>query len=556
MLNEYFTNAALEKTILTWQKEYPELLDVSVIGESYEKRPIWLLTLTQKKTGLAEEKPAIWIDANIHATEITGTTVALNVAYTLLHEYAQKPEIHRLLDNAVYYIVPRVNPDGAEAVLSKNPRLLRSGVRPYPYIDKEEGLHIQDVDGDGRILQMRLKDPNGDWKAHPEFPDLLVKRQPADLEGEFFRLFREGLLEYFDGYLIKSARPIAGLDFNRNFPFEWKPEGDQTGAGPFPGSEPEIHALLNFITSHANINLALTYHTFSRVILRPFSTRPDDQMETSDLWVYKKIGALGTHFTGYRSVSTYHDFLYHPKEVTTGAFDDWMYDHLGIFAFTVELWDLPTEAGIENRGFAEWFREHPVEDDEKIFTWIKQHTGDQGYVPWYPFDHPQLGKIELGGWNSLFTWTNPPAAYLEAEITRNVPFAIEIGKLLPQIEIKTLRVSPLGEDAFSIHLVVENKGYLPTYTSAQGKKRAITRPLRVKLILPDEVSLIEGKLQPELGFLEGRANKSMSTAVFASSPTDNRAWAAWVVRGKSGSRLQVDLFGERGGTIHHEIVLP
>ena len=90
------------------------------------------------------------------------------------------------------------------------------------------------------------------------------------------------MIEDFDGYLIKVARQPEGLDFNRNFPFQWRPEGEQQGAGPYPASEPEIKALVDFIVAHPNINVGLTYHTYSRVILRPFSTKADEEMETDD----------------------------------------------------------------------------------------------------------------------------------------------------------------------------------------------------------------------------------------------------------------------------------
>ena len=111
------------------------------MAESYEKRPIWLLTLTNQATGPDTEKPAVWIDANIHATEITGTTTALHLAHTLLEGYGKDERITRLLDQGVYYIVPRLNPDGAALALADKPRYIRSGVRPYPWQDKEDGLH-------------------------------------------------------------------------------------------------------------------------------------------------------------------------------------------------------------------------------------------------------------------------------------------------------------------------------------------------------------------------------------------------------------------------------
>ena len=394
--NHYFTNQELEKTIQGWIKKYPNLISLQSIGESFEKRPLWLITLTNSLNGPDTEKPAVWLDANIHATEISGTTIALHIAHTLLSGYGKDERITRLLDNGAYYILPRVNPDGAQLAMAKVPRYIRSGVRPYPWPEKDDGLHEMDIDGDGRILQMRIKDPTGDWKVSSLDPRLLEKRSPTEYGGEYYRIFPEGKLENFDGYQIKIAAPPEGLDFNRNFPFEWRTEGEQHGAGPYPTSEPEIKAMVDFVVKHPNINLAVTYHTYSRVILRPFSTKADDDMETNDLWTYKKIGQIGTDLTGYRNVSIFHEFKYHPKEVITGGFDDWVYDHLGAFAFTIELWDLPTEAGIKDRKFIEWYRDHPHEQDLQILKWVDEHAAKGAYVDWYEFDHPQLGQSRAG----------------------------------------------------------------------------------------------------------------------------------------------------------------
>lgn len=544
-LGQYFTNEQLQTTITNWQREKADLLEVREIGRSHEGRPIFLLVVTDQNTGPDTNKPAVWIDANIHATEITGTTVALGIAYTLLSGYGTDPEINDLLERSVYYILPRMNPDGAALCLAEKPKYLRSGVRPYPYEEPEEGLHYEDIDGDGRILEMRISDPNGDWKKHPEFPELLIKRGPAESGAEYFRIFREGLLEEFDGYLIKIPRPLEGLDYNRNFPFDWKPEADQMGAGPYPGSEPEIRAVLDFISTHPNINLAITYHTFSRVILRPFSTKPDEEMETADLWIYQQIGEEGQRQTGYRCVSTYHDFLYHPKEVTTGAFDDWMYDHLGIFAYTVELWDLPTEAGIKDRKFIDWFRLHPVEDDVKIYRWAKEQLGDDGYVPWYSFEHPQLGKVELGGWNSIYTWRNPPTTLLTQEVERNIPFALWLGKLLPHLQTHTSEAQKISENTYHINLVVENSGFLPTCTSVQSKKRKAARPVHFEIELPPGVRLLEGKRKVAADHLEGRSNKLMSATIWSQSPTDNRCRVEWVVEAAPGTKLSISIKSDR-----------
>ena len=552
--NHYFTNDELAALLPELTEAYPHLVTLSKLGESYEKRPIWLVTITNQASGADHEKPAVWIDANIHATELAGATTAMHIIQTLLEGYGKDDRITRLVDKGVYYIVPRLNPDGAAQALAVTPHFIRSGVRPYPWKEKDEGLHEQDIDGDGRILQMRFPDPNGDWKVSALDPRMMEKRGPAEYGGQYYRILSEGLLEDFDGYLIKLARPVEGLDFNRNYPFEWRPEGEQHGAGPYPASEPEIKAQLDFISSHPNINLAITYHTFSRVILRSYSTKSDEDMEADDLWVLKKIGAVGTQLTGYRSVSTYHDFRYHPKEVTTGAFDDWIYDHLGIFAFTIELWDLPTEAGIKDRKFIDWFRDHPHEEDLQIIKWIDENHPD-AYVNWYPFEHPQLGKLELGGWNELYSWRNPPPGFMGAEAARNIPFALALGDMLPKLTIHTLQVTSLGNHDYRINLVIENTGFLPTYTSKQGQKRKAVRPVRCELELPEAVSLVNGRRRVEIGHLEGRSNKLDAAALWASSPTDNRARVEWVIHTAEPATLQLHILSERAGTIHQSIEL-
>jgi len=552
----YYTNDEIELEIHAWQKAYPGLIEVRELGRSFEKRPIWLLVLTNQASGKDSEKPAVWIDANIHATEITGTSTAMHIAATLLAGYGTDEQATRLLDQGVYYIVPRLNPDGAALALAAQPKYIRSGVRMYPWPERDDGLHEQDVDGDGRILQMRIEDPSGDWKISKLDARLMQKREPHEHGGHYFRLMQEGLIENWDGFTVRAARKPEGLDFNRNYPFEWRTEGDQPGAGPYPASEPEIRAQVDFIVSHPNINIAITYHTFSRVILRSYSTKADDEMETADLWVLKKMGELGTKITGYRSVSTFHDFKYHPKEVTTGAFDDWMYDHLGAYAFTIELWDLPTAAGIENRKFMEWFREHPHEEDLKILKFIEENSAPGSYVNWYEFKHPQLGKVELGGWDFMYTWRNPPAALLATEVERNTPFALALGEMLPHLAIKEVIVKTLEAGAYQLTVHVENSGFLPSSTSEQGKKRKAMRPVRIELETPAGMDLATGKRRVELGHLQGRSNKLDVATVWVDYDTDNRARAEWTLRGKPGDRITIHLRSERAGTIHKTIALP
>lgn len=552
--NRFFTNQELEDTLNEWAAAYPRLMVMNTLGNSYEGRPIWLLTVTNQQTGADTDKPAVWLDANIHATEIAGTTTTLRILHTLLSGYGQDPAITRLLDGSVYYIVPRLNPDGAALAMADIPQYIRSGVRPYPWEERAEGLHNQDIDNDGRILTMRIPDPNGDWKISSLDERLMERRGPDEYDGQYYRLLPEGFLEDFDGYQIKMARSYQGLDFNRNFPVSWRPENEQRGAGPYPGSEPEIKAVLDFITSHTNINAGITYHTYSGVILRPPSLHPDDQMDAQDLWTYKAIAKRGSDLTGYPAVSVYHDFRYHPKEVISGVFDDWLFNNLGVFGFTVEQWDIVGRAGIKDRKFIEWMRDHPHEDDYKILKWADENAAAGAYVLWYEFDHPQLGKVELGGWNNMYTWRNPPHHFMGEESERNVPFALALGQMLPHLEIHTLEVKQVGVNTYALNLVLDNSGFFPTYTSNQGKQRSAMRPVRVELELPEGVELLNGRSKNKIGHLEGRSNKLGQTFMQA-TPTDNRARLEWTVNAPAGSKLLLKILSDRAGSIQRQVVL-
>ncbi len=116
---------------------------------------------------------------------------------------------------------------------------------------------MEDVDRDGRILTMRLPDPHGAWKAYPQDPRLLVRRDPTETGGRYYRLLTEGRMEGYDGVLIPLAPRRERLDLNRNFPLNWRQENQQQGAGPYPTSEPEVRAMVHFIMDHPNITGAL-----------------------------------------------------------------------------------------------------------------------------------------------------------------------------------------------------------------------------------------------------------------------------------------------------------
>ena len=419
--NRYYKYDELTELLRAFVAEYPKLVQLESVGKSSEGRDIWLVTVSNSETGSHADKPAFWCDGNIHASEVSASTSVLYILNKLATEYGKEDQVTRALDTRAFYLVPRVGPDGAEWALETPPRVVRSSTRPYPYDEEDPyGLERSDIDGDGRILNIRVKDPNGPWKISVEEPRLLQRREPGETGGVYYRLLPEGLIHNFDGFTMVRHKSPQGLDMNRNFPSAWRLEAEQYGAGPFPTSEPEIHAVVAAICKRPNICGAVAFHTFSGVHLRPPSRMPDDDIPPEDLWTFKKIGEAATRLTGYPAVSTFHDFKYHPKETITGLFDDWMYEHRGVYSWTTEIWSPQRQAGITDYKFIEWDREHPFSDDIKMLAWSDTKLDRNGYVDWYPFNHPQLGEVELGGWNSQYAFRNPPLKYLENEVA---PFA-------------------------------------------------------------------------------------------------------------------------------------
>lgn len=553
----YYGYDDLTRILKAFAKKRPDLVKLQSLGHSYEGRDIWLAEVTRFESGAAEDKPALWVDGNIHASEVSPSSACLYLIHTLVEGYGKDAEITRCLDTRAFYICPRINPDGAEWALADSPKIVRSSTRPYPYDEEPiEGLRTEDADGDGRILNMRIPDPNGPWKVCPEEPRLLVRRDPTETGGTYYRVLPEGVLDHYDGHLIPLQPPKQGLDMNRNFPMQWRQDHEQAGAGPYPTSEPEVRAIVDFIARRRNLTGGVSFHTWSGVLLRPYSDQKDEAFPAEDLWTYQKIGAKGTEVTGYPNVSVYHDFRYHPKQVITGVFDDWLYDHLGLFGWTVEIWSPQAQAGITDFKFIDWYREHPVEDDLKLLKWSDETLDGKGYIDWYPFDHPQLGRVELGGWNALYAFRNPPPKFLEREISTFPKWLVWHLLISPKLELVEASAENLGQGVHRLTLVVHNAGWLPSYVTKKALERKLTRGVVCEIALPEGAELVTGKPREVLGELEGRAYKGPTPTVWSGvDPTTDRAKVQWTVRAPAGGTVQLVARHDRAGVVRAEVAL-
>jgi len=316
---------------------YPDLLTMHSIGKSVQGRDMWLLTLNIAKTGKDSDKPAMWIDGNIHGNEAQASETVLYSVWYLTKSYGKVPQLTELMDRSAFYFMPTINPDGRAYWFDKPNSNSSSRGGQLPTDDDGDGLFDEDppndIDGDGQLLQMRKEDPNGRFRESPDDPRILVPIDPES-KGEFkryTRFFSEGIDDDGDGQINEDGP--GGYDPNRNWPADWQPDYIQGGAGEYPLSLPESKCIAEFVLAHPNITAGQSYHNAAGMMLRGPGAEYV-QYPREDLEVYDRIGQRGEKILPLYKYSVIYRDLY----TVHGGLINWFYEELGVICFTNELW--------------------------------------------------------------------------------------------------------------------------------------------------------------------------------------------------------------------------
>lgn len=545
----------LSALLKQWADARPELVRLESIGTTPGGRPIWFLTITNDSTGPAAEKPALVVDGNMHATEWAGGVAALHFVHKLLAGYGKDERVTRLLDTRTIYVLPRMTPDGVDATLEEG-RFIRSVNRPYPTAEPRPGIIHSDVDGDGRSLFMRFRDPNGPWKQYAGDPRLMVPRAPDETGGDYWRVLPEGRVEGYDGATIADEPEHEALDFGANFPGDRGTTVSQTD-GPYPTSVPEVAAYVAAISSRPNIVAHVTCHTFGGLVLTP-PVNLGEEMPEPDRLVYKTLAGTAAALTGYTAIS-YLDLRSVDREKQIPSAFGWLYDRLGLYSFITEFWNPLTAAGIslENTTASAWlWGFHPVEDELKLLRWSDEHLDGEGFVAWRRFEHPQLGTVEIGGFDLIRYWYNVPFDRLEREVAPHSEWLVYLGLSTPRLAVRSFTAEPAGENLWRLRLVVENTGWLPSHGSQLALDRQAVGGVSVKLELPAGARLIEGDATRQLGQLAGRTTQRSTASWWGYTPgTPDRAVADWIVAATAGATFKARASHERAGSADAELVL-
>jgi Zinc carboxypeptidase. len=329
----------------------------------------------------------MYIDGNIHSNEVQGAEFDLYTAWYLTESFADSRFVQELLEEKVFYIIPTINPDARDNYFhapntASSPR---SGLIP---IDNDrDGLvdedGYDDLDGDGHIVYMRRKNPNGRYKVDPVDPRKMIIVGPEE-KGDYEILGLEGIDNDGDG-LVNEDGYTFEYDPNRDWGWSWQPNYIQSGAYKYPFSLPENRNVMNFVMKHPNIAAAQSYHNAGGQILRGPGAHEDvGTYNAQDLEVYDAIGKKGEQLIpGYKYLVVYKD-LYS----VYGGELDWFYGGRGIFTYSNELWT-PFQM------FQKEATRSPR--DDASFEFDRFLLFNDAWIDWHEYDHPQYGKIEIGG---------------------------------------------------------------------------------------------------------------------------------------------------------------
>jgi murein tripeptide amidase MpaA len=538
--NRFYTAGETDQILAELHALFPGLTELYAIGESYRGQPLMVMEITNEATGPADEKPALYVDGGIHAGELTGSAVATYLIGHLLRGYGNDERITELLDTRAFYVRPKFNPDGSDLALIHD-QFLRSTTHPVD--EDEDGVADedppQDLDGDGWITQMRVRDPRGIWVMDATDPRILHRDPEGTIPGERYSVIREGVDDDGDGAMNEDG--IGGIDMNRNFPRNWERVHLQPGAGEYPLSEPETRAAVEFINARRNITGIVHGHTSGGFVYRLPSASAPSLFPEIDLQLIVHLGEEYTRTTGrpVRPSAT------HPTEHRYGTLISWGYWDHGIIGWVPEFVPGPEEwvTDYDGDGVVAPAEEHRFNDEE---------LGGRYFSEWKPFEHPQLGTVEIGGWHTKFWGQNPPAEFLEKETAQQMDWYLYLAEQSPLIELSEPVVTELDDGTYRLEATVTNTGFLPTSLtdrgyvgneSADGEvRRQVVRP-PAAVLLTRGAEIMDGRSRRVVGHLAG-------SNPFLRAVTERSRTVSWRVRPTGeGAAVRVRVKSDKGGTV-------
>jgi hypothetical protein len=248
-----------------------------------------------------------------------------------------------------------------------------------------------------------------------------------------------------------------------------------------------------------------------------------------------------TQHTGYAVVSGFHEFLYEPEKPLRGDLTDYAYHQRGALAYVVELWDLFKQAGLERRKpFVDAYSKLSRDDIRKIAAFDREHNAGRIFKHWRKVKHPQLGIVEVGGFDPRVGLWNPPYERLAQTCAEQSAAFLRVASLAPRIAVEVVSRARHG-DHVKVELRVANRGYLGSVGLPSARKLPHVEPLRLT-VTADHAHVVAPSNEVEIGHLEGWGSGLYGAASVFSPWTrgnSHERFVTLVLSGKGEAKVKV-----------------
>ncbi len=546
----YLSYDELTRAVNKLADTHKDIVKVESIGKTLKGRDLWAIAL---RKGDPNQDRAILIVGGVDALEIAGSDVAMHFAEYLADNYGKVDSVGRLLESTTIYILPRVTPDAMEAYFEKPARERTTNLRPTDddhdgQVDEDDA---EDINKDGFITLMRVKDSHGEWMPHPEDARIMKKADPAKGEHGQYLLYAEGIDNDKDEKWNEDA--VGGVDFNRNFAYNY--EFFASNSGVYQLSEPETRSVAEFLFNRPNIAVVFSFSPNDNLMtpMKIESRTPTDDQSgfggrrgfvagpspTADLPYFEYISKQFQDITKLKDAPE-------PKK-GNGAFSDWVYYHAGRWSFSVRPWWAPAKrpardssAAMPARGGRSARPQQQTQEAQDDYTeqlralsWYDANGMKDVFLPWTKYKHPDFpdNQVEIGGIKPYAVY-NPPADSLATLQKPFFKFLTYLSSQLPKISIENSKVERVGEGVYRLSIDVANSGYLPT-VSALGMRVRWPRSVYLTLKTSKEQTIASGRPKQRLGQIKG--NGGYETI-------------SWLITARSGSTVTVSAESPMAGS--------
>lgn len=493
------------------------LAELESLGTTLQGRELWLLTVGADPQ---INKPAILVVGNVEAPHVLGSELATRMAQQMLEQAESDEATKNFLAAYTVYFIPSPSPDATEKNLSSR---AREHVGNSVVTDDDRDFSFGedppvDLDGNGYVTMMRVEDSLGTHRVHPDDPRVMIAIDPKKNETGTHRLLVEAKDQDGDDAMGEDAGD--GVDFNRNFTFNYEYFGKNAGANQ--ASEIETRAMIDFCFDHPNIAVVLSFSHQDNLFYpwKASSSGDSARIKTSIL----SADVPYANFVSERFKELHGGKNPPDASSQAGSFSEWAYFHYGRWSFASRGWWIPEvkkeapaeaeakpeaatdEAATEEKEKKKEPEEKRGQDQLNALRWFASQS-IQGFADWAKIEHPDLaGKVvEVGGFLP-FVRTQPPEPLIADLVKPHVDLVVAFGGLLPKIEFRDAKVKALGSDIFEIEVDLVNTAYMPTM-SEMGSVNGEAYPIVVQFELPEDAKLIQGERKTLVRKLDGQGGK-------------------------------------------------